>query len=681
LGAGGVDLLKQFSNGLVPNKPWESIVDFTIHPSFLGYKAYPRQLTLLKLMFLEIEDMTQYDLDVIEGWRKNFGNRISVGVQPDIWERIDYLKRNGYRRFPHIQAVLGRRASKGWTGGVLGAEQMAYMVSLDNWQDHYGIQPHKDAYGHAVATSLPQAMKFQFADIREAVDSCKYLQPYIATSKDHVIMIRTPADIRHIADLTARRIPIDREIATIRMLAMTSASSSGRGAAAFMVTYDEMAHMLVGTQGPRTSEAVYEAYQPSLQQFGKDSLTYIPSSPFSMVGKFYELYTAGSVPVLEYQEKTGEVTKRVVLAKNLEDDPEQTFDELTADPTMLIIQLPSWELYEDWERASDMLGYSLKRAVMTYDVGMQRLEKRSPSKFKVEYNAQFAEVEDAYLNPDKVDAMFKPFWDGRVLEPKEYGQMDIIYHGHVDPGKSKAHFAMAIGHLENSPEPDEWGNIWPHAIIDYMKVWKAQDYADGIIDFVSVGEELKEVLGQYRSMDVFSFDQWNSAGMIAQLKKMYGHRTTVKEVTFTDKENYKRFEKFQAAINLGWVHSYRDSFFDEDLGGGSLLERELKFLQEKNGKVVKQDFGPVTTKDLADCVMETTVRMLERNLDKWQQMMLGQVPLKPSPGVPAHGFAADRIATTSSVRKGLNSLSESMSSNRRRGMAGYYNPSRGRRPR
>lgn len=617
--------------------------------------------------------MTAFDIDTIEKWREHFGDRVSVGIQPDIWERIDYLKRNGYRRFPHIQSVLGRRASKGWLGGVLGAEQMAYMVSLDNWQDYYGIQPHKDAYGHSVATSLPQAIKFQFADIRAAVDSCKYLEPYIAQSKDHLIMIRTPADIRYIAELTARKIPIEREIATVRALAMTSASSSGRGAAAFMVTYDEMAHMLVGTQGPRTSEAVYEAYQPSLQQFGKDSLTYIPSSPFSMVGKFYELYTAGSVPVQEYLDKTGEVVKKTVRSKGLEDDPEETFEEITADPTMLIIQLPSWALYEDWDRAQELIGYSFKKPIMEYDLGMKRLERRNPSKFKVEYNAQFAEVEDAYLDPDKVDAIFKPFWGGRELEPQDHGQMHIVYHGHVDPGKSKAHFAMAIGHLEDAPEPDEWGNVWPHAIIDYMKVWKATEYEDGIIDYVAVLEELKEIVGLYPSLQVFSFDQWNSAGLIASLKKMYGHRTTVKEVTFTAKTNKERYDKFQSAVNLGWVHSYADNFFSEDLGGGSLLERELKFLQEKNGKVVKQDFGPVTTKDLADAVQETCVRMLERSLDKWQQMMLGQVPLVSSPNSPLR--AVDRVSTTgappaelASARQGLNNLSRAMGASRRRGL-------------
>ena len=47
------------------------------------------------------------------------------------------------------------------------------------------------------------------------------------------------------------------------------------------------------------------------------------------------------------------------------------------------------------------------------------------------------------------------------------------------------------------------------------------------------------------------------------------------------------------------------------------METELKFLQEKNGKVVRQEFGPCTTKDLADAVMVVTVDLLKDALDRW----------------------------------------------------------------
>jgi hypothetical protein len=157
--------------------PWESIIDFATHPSFCGFPLFPKQVTLLRLIFLETENMTQYDHDTIEDWRNGFKRHRDVyGVQPDIWQRVEYLKERGYRRFPHIQAILGRRAGKGTLGAVLGCEQVAYMHSLDNPQKYYGIADGKDVYLNVGATSQTVAMRQLFRDILQMVERCKYFQ-------------------------------------------------------------------------------------------------------------------------------------------------------------------------------------------------------------------------------------------------------------------------------------------------------------------------------------------------------------------------------------------------------------------------------------------------------------------------------------------------------------------------
>ena len=69
------DPISSFRAGMRKGPPWQSIVDFATHPSFCGLRLYPRQMTLLKLIYLETEQMTQYDFDVIEGWRTGFKNR------------------------------------------------------------------------------------------------------------------------------------------------------------------------------------------------------------------------------------------------------------------------------------------------------------------------------------------------------------------------------------------------------------------------------------------------------------------------------------------------------------------------------------------------------------------------------------------------------------------------------
>lgn len=178
--------------------------------------------------------MTPYDIDVIEEWREGFKKKRDVfGVQPDIWERVEFLKSKGYTHFPHVQAVLGRRAGKGFIGGVLGAERIAYLHSLDSWQGHFSLKAGTEGWLQVFATSQQQAQRTQFADIRYLVEQCKYLQPWISTSKEGYFSIRTPADLRRIAELESKKVRVEREIASLKAIALSSSSATGRGLSSF----------------------------------------------------------------------------------------------------------------------------------------------------------------------------------------------------------------------------------------------------------------------------------------------------------------------------------------------------------------------------------------------------------------------------------------------------------------
>lgn len=635
-----------FTASLARPAPWDSIVDFITHPSYCGRRLYPRQRTAYRLIFLETEQMTDYDLEVIEGWRQGFLRRRDVfGVQPDIWERIRYLKDNGYRRFPHIQFVLGRRGSKGLMGGGLGAEQIAYFYSLDDWQAHYDIDKGQNGVLAVVATNQSQAQRFQFADVRRTVERCKYLQPHIATSKDHFFSIRTPADIRYIAELKAAKVHVEHEIASLTAIALSSSSSAGRGGVGFANFYDEMAHMVLGTGSVKSGEEIYNAWQPSLDQFAKDGLTVVPSSPFTKIGIFFKLYQDGRVLMPDYGGEWHEETERTLGI-----DAEEEISKIS-DPEMLILQLPSWGLYQDWERGPELIGKVIKRPI-TYspegdkpeNVRMKRLEIKNPDKFKVERRGQFAEVEGAYLDPLAVEAMFKtPDWRPR-LEAQSRGYLTHAYRIHCDPSRTNANFALAIGHTEIAP-CDKCGAIaehaerhhpckaclqrreqlpgmhWPHVIFDLLHVWRPGDSApdeDGRrkIDYIQVMNDIMGLLDRFPSTKKLTFDQYDSALGIAQLRKKYSPRIAIGEVLFTEKDNQRRMERFKSALNLGWMHSYRDHFYDEE-AGGSLLEMEMKFLAERNGKVIKQEIGPVTTKDLFDAVSVVATELLKDSLDRW----------------------------------------------------------------
>lgn len=712
------DPIATFRSGIRRHRPWDSIIDFATHRSFCRKKLYPRQRTLLKLIYLEEENFSDYDRAVIAEWTKGFQSHRPEGVQPDVMDRVHHLKARGYTHFPHVELILGRRGSKGITGGVCGCERLAFFHSLGDWQSHYDVDPGADGYLTVVATNMTQAMRFQFNDIRRTVEKCRYLQPHISTSKDGYLSLRTTADKARLAEMKLAGIPIEREIATIRAVAMSSNSASGRGAANFSMYYDEFAHMIQGTGGKQSSEEVYAAYQPSLDQFHEDAFTFVPSSPYTQVGQFYDLYLQGTALMPAYEERTGRRYVKEVTASEMgldDDEVEESIASYSANAEMLVVQLPSWALYKDWEISHTMDVYNrpLRTGVkpgptfrgaiqLSPDESdrMRLLENANPEKFKVERRAQFASVIDAYLDPAKIEAMFeRPFvWNAddqgsrfktiwrQPLVPQDYGRFDRVYIAHADPGRTNANFAFAIAHTESAP-PDDHGEVWPHVIFDYLRVWKPIDYADHTIDYVLVGEELHDILNRFRSTQKLSFDQWNSAGFIAQLRAAYSPAIRIVEEPFSEKVNLKRAEMFKSAINLGWVHSYRDNFYRGN--EGSLLEMELKFLTEHNGKVVKQDFGPVTTKDLADCVMTVTTTLLHDQLDRYMGRTMGQMAFGSSDvqkirsasgqigtlvgpgGEPLGGVGTNRAKLASQRNDKMRSRSLGNQTNRQRGRRAY----------
>jgi len=695
----GFDPLSVLRQSLSQGTPWQSIIEFATSEEYCGLTLYPRQQTLLRLIFLEVENMTDFDKKVIEEWRTGFLRHRNVyGVQPDIWERVEYLRHRGYRRFPHVQAVLGRRASKGYMGAILAAEQIAYLISLDNPQGHYGIRDNKDCFLNVGATSQVQAQRHQFADIRDVVEGCAWLQPYIAETKDHQMRLRTPADLRRIAQMRAQNVPIEHTIATLWVVALSASSVAGRGATAYANFFDEFAFHVQGTQSTKTGDEIYEDWQPALGQFKKDALTYVPSSPFTKTGKFYELYQRGKVLMSDYTGPGSGLTEEALAelhAMQVKADLDKT--ELKAEPTYLIFQGPSWSLYENWERGPELVQVRFSMAPEDDLSSEEQMRRKlaNPEKFAVEREGQFAEVMGQYLDSQKVEAMFYPIpWrrpedcflcDERgfnaehelclhPLTPSPYGKFTTKYRIHCDPSKTGANFAMAIAHTEQAPcdscgAPwNGWDNCrecmngthWPHVVFDRLKVWRPQDFPVNPetnkheVDYIQIERELDETLYTFPSTTKFSADQWNSAGFLQRLKKKYSPGIRVIEETATEKANYERAEKFKSAINLGWVHSYKDEFFED---GQSLLENECKFLSEKNGKVVKQDVGPVQTKDLYDAVSVVTTDLLHEALERWggSHMTASAYGSTYVPGLRSGSeFARQGIMAPSIYRSGTN---------------------------
>jgi hypothetical protein len=251
---------------------------------------------------------------------------------------------------------------------------------------------------------------------------------------------------------------------------------------------------------------------------------------------------------------------------------------------------------------------------------MRQEEASDPDKFKVERRGRFADVEDAYLSADMVNRMYLGVPNGY----DESGGLELLpinsnwgseirvmnnYVGHFDPSSTTAGFGFAMGHIERFMHKDAVER--DHVVFDIIKRWKPQDFDGGAIDWEIVLEELINYMEMFRpsmiSYDMFQTDapsQWLQRQVQAR-----GLDTNLHLEFPTNEKNWKRAETFKTALYQGLVHAPNDTIDTE------WSKLELRFLVKKTTgakfpRVDKQDLGPVQTKDMADCIMEVTNRLI-----------------------------------------------------------------------
>ena len=366
---------------------------------------------------------------------------------------------------------------------------------------------------------------------------------------------------------------------------LSANAATVRGEATIIAVLDEMAHMMEGVNSKSSAEEIYEAITPALDQFGPEALIFENSSPYTKVGKFYENYCK---------------------AMNIDIETNTQVSE-DIDYRMMAFQYPSWELYRDCDKdTKKRFKRPLVEDVQTSEI-MQLEERKNPEKFKVERRAQFAEVVEGFLDPRKVDLVFEP-WEGIKLRTRSdrsgFGP-EVRFKAHGDPATTTANFGWSIAHLEYFP--DEEGREIPHVFFDKLHAWIPGEWKDHTINYLDIQDELLDDLIKFRPSDV-SFDQFQSNALINYLRREAMKKNAVgvhvREITANEKLNFKRADVFKTAINLGLVHAPNDTRY------AALAKNELKFLQQKGQRIVKQEVGPVQTKDLADTMFECVYYLL-----------------------------------------------------------------------
>jgi hypothetical protein len=171
-----------------------------------------------------------------------------------------------------------------------------------------------------------------------------------------------------------------------------------------------------------------------------------------------------------------------------------------------------------------------------------------------------------------------------------------VFIGHADPAERHDHFAACIGHHQWFTEPD--GTSAAHVVIDYLACWKPEDYPDRQLPYLEIQQQLAEVISRFPFMRRFTYDQFGAMATVSGMRELLrsaGIRVPVSKLHHTEAGNKEREEVVKEALALNLIHIPADGLGP---GGRSLLAEEMRFLELRNGRVVKPTTGTIRSDDL-----------------------------------------------------------------------------------
>lgn len=568
--------------------------EFVLGASYLDHpKIYPPQLTLLRTIFCELDALTDYDKAKLAEWGSGFvhGPRPETGrwlaqpapdrdyvsgTTPDILDRMAEMRHQGRPWFREPNLVLGRRAGKGHIAAIVCCKIVLTLLSLRDPQAYFGIPSLKRLRIPIFAANLEQAQFNLFGDIVTMMVDAPVFRPYLMKLTRDRLVFATPADLAH----------PDRPFeGSIEIVAKESTSASGRGAATPAQFFDEMAFIDPATSRAGADE-LYSAATPALDQFGEMAMVMELSSPKHQMGEFFQIHLRAR----EIDPRTGTAVF----------------------PETFTIQLPSWALYADADRATeipvataaeaatapgllDASGQPIHfpatgRAISSDDAQMRQAQKARPAEYAVERLGQWGTVDNPYLTEVQVDRLFEEY-DGHILQPVEQGIHKIKYLIAVDAAEKHDSFVWIVGHSET---PD--GETAPHLVVDLVRTWKPAEHEDEL-DIEVVLDHLEDDIRAFRcetiKLDQHGGVQYKQALNRRLIGRPFGGHTPVGERPQTRPRNQTAATLLREGLQLARIHCYPHEE----------LRRELRFLRETPGGAAAPTSGPVTHDDHAVCLM------------------------------------------------------------------------------
>lgn len=575
---------------------------FVLGADFMNQaKIYPKQLTMLKVIFCDVDGLTGFDHGVLQEWGTGFEKRplepgatswhfepardteFTMGTSPDIIERMRQNRAAGRRWFREFNGVIGRRGGKGHLASLVCARLLWEVLALGDPHAYFGIPRNKRISIPIFAGNREQARFNLFGDIAGALIDAPCFAPFVQAIYRDRLVIATPADLTR----------PDRMLeGSIEIIAKEATSTAGRGPATIAQFYDEMAFVDPATS-QASAEAIYDAATPALDQFGEWAMVAELSSPHQQTGEFYAIHRRA----LELNPRTGTALY----------------------PEMITFQLPSWVPYEGCESATetpmvtpaeakadpDMANDDgtprwfppTGRAISRNDAQMAQLQRAKRQTFRVERLAQWGTSAAAFFMPDDVEAMFGTY-QGAILKETTQPPHSTKHVIAVDPGIKHDPFAWIIGHLD---PVDELGR--PHLVVDAIRRWIPEQHG-GELDINEVLDALLDDIRFFRAEQVVT-DQYGGPFVVQQLNRKLGN-SPMNPFSIIREEPWSQSSKLAAAnlvaegLALGQIHSPQDA----------QLRLELLFLEQTGNKIAAPTSGAVQTDDLAMCQLMLAQELL-----------------------------------------------------------------------
>ena len=200
---------------------------------------YPRQATLVKVVFLRLDLLTEYDHAVIDEWEEQF--RVSngkEGLAPGVRNKMALLRRLGHKWFREVLLVMGRRAGKGHVTALCMAYVLWNYMAKGDPQGFYGVDRDKQLVALIFAGKRDQAKATVFGDLVNVITGSTCFAPYLRPVLSEKISIYAPNDFLRMRKLQQRGVTVDRDMATFAIQPRESTMMAGRGPTSFQQCLD-----------------------------------------------------------------------------------------------------------------------------------------------------------------------------------------------------------------------------------------------------------------------------------------------------------------------------------------------------------------------------------------------------------------------------------------------------------